>query len=87
MLPPRLVRRVVLAPLAIVVAIALVVLSPLLALLALAFSLVRRSGTGRMRGVRLLFFALVWLTAETATLFMCLGLWLEGRSQCLAGLS
>ncbi|HEX7266519.1 MAG TPA: 1-acyl-sn-glycerol-3-phosphate acyltransferase [Streptosporangiaceae bacterium] len=76
MLPPRLVRRVVLAPLAIAVAIALVVLSPLLALLALTFSLVRRSGTGRMRGVRLLFFALVWLTAETATLFMCLGLWL-----------
>jgi hypothetical protein len=75
-LPPRLVRRVVLAPLAIVIAIALVVLFPLLALLALAFSLVRRSGTGRMRGVRLLFFALVWLTAETATLFMCLGLWL-----------
>src|SRR5262249_60499711 len=57
-------------------AIALAVLSPLLALLALAFSLIRRSRTGRMRGVRLLFFAIVWLTAETATLFMCLGLWL-----------
>jgi 1-acyl-sn-glycerol-3-phosphate acyltransferase len=29
-----------------------------------------------MRGLRLLFFALVWLTAETLTLFMCLGLWI-----------
>ncbi len=79
MLPPRLLRRVVLAPLVVLLAIALVVLSPLIALLALAFSLVRRSRSGRaarMRGVRLLLFALVWLTAETATLFMCLGLWL-----------
>jgi 1-acyl-sn-glycerol-3-phosphate acyltransferase len=79
MLPPRLLRRVVLAPLVIVLAIALVALSPLIALLALTFSLVRRSRSGRasrMRGVRLLLFALVWLTAETATLFMCLGLWL-----------
>ena len=76
MLPPRLLRRVVLAPLVIVLAIALVVLFPLIALLAVTFGLVRRSPSGRMRGVRLLLFALVWLTAETATLFMCLGLWL-----------
>src|SRR2546421_9404749 len=76
MLPPRLLRRVVLAPLVIALAIALVVLSPLIALLAVTFSLVRRSPSGRMRGVRLLLFALAWLTAETATLFMCLGLWL-----------
>jgi 1-acyl-sn-glycerol-3-phosphate acyltransferase len=76
MLPPRLVRRVVLAPLTIVVAAALMVLFPLLALLALTFSLVVRSRPGRMRALRLLFFALVWFTAETATLFMCLGLWI-----------
>ena len=76
MLPPRLLRRLVLAPLVIALAIALVVLSPLIALLAVTFSLVRRSPSGRMRGVRLLLFALAWLTAETATLFMCLGLWL-----------
>jgi 1-acyl-sn-glycerol-3-phosphate acyltransferase len=85
MLPPRPVRRLVLAPLAVVVAIALIVLSPLLAIAALTFSLVRRSPSGRMRGVRLLFFTLAWLTAETATLFMCLGLWLAsgfgGRMQ------
>ena len=76
MLPPRLLRRVVLAPLVIVLAVALIVISPLIALLALTFSLARRSRSGRMRGVRLLLFALVWLTAETATLFMCLGLWI-----------
>jgi len=79
MLPPRPLRRVVLAPLVIVLAIAVIVLSPLIALLALTFGLVRRSRSGRagrLRGVRLLVFALVWLTAETATLFMCLGLWL-----------
>ena len=28
-----------------------------------------------MRGLRLLCFALIWLIAETAALFMCLGLW------------
>jgi 1-acyl-sn-glycerol-3-phosphate acyltransferase len=66
----------VLAPLTIVVAVALIVLFPLLALLAVTFSLAGRSRPGRMRGVRLLFFALVWLAAETATLFVCLGLWI-----------
>ena len=75
MLPPRLIRRLVLAPLVIVVAVALVVLFPLLALVALVFGAVGRSRPGRMRVLRLLFFALVWLTAETAALFVCLGLW------------
>jgi len=75
MLPPRLIRRLVLAPLVIVVAVALVVLFPLLALVALTFGAVGRSRPGRMRVLRLLFFALIWLTAETAALFMCLGLW------------
>ena len=75
MLPPRLIRRLVLAPLVIVIAVALVVLFPLLALVALTFGAVGRSRPGRMRVLRLLFFALVWLTAETVALFMCLGLW------------
>jgi 1-acyl-sn-glycerol-3-phosphate acyltransferase len=75
MLPPRLLRRLVLAPLAIVIALAVAVLSPLLALLTLAFGL-RRLRPGRMRGLRVLYFALVWLAAEAAALFMCLGLWL-----------
>ena len=75
MLPPRMARRLVLAPLEVVVAVAVVALSPLLALLTLAFGL-RRLRPGRMRGLRLLYFALIWLAAEAAALFMCLGLWI-----------
>jgi 1-acyl-sn-glycerol-3-phosphate acyltransferase len=75
-LPPRLVRRLVLAPLAVVIAIAVTVLFPLLAVLTLAVSLATRSRPPRRRrGLRLLYFALIWLVAETAALFMCLGLW------------
>jgi 1-acyl-sn-glycerol-3-phosphate acyltransferase len=76
MLPPRLIRRLVLAPLAIVIAIALAVLFPLLAILTWVFGLVGRSRPGRNRPLRLLFFALVWLFADAAAVFMCLGLWI-----------
>ena len=75
MLPPRLVRRFVLAPLAVVIAVAVVVLSPLLAAVTVVFGLVGHARPGRMRGTRLLYFTLIWLAAETAALFMCLGLW------------
>jgi 1-acyl-sn-glycerol-3-phosphate acyltransferase len=75
-LPPRLIRRLVLAPLAVVIALATLVLFPLLALLAMIFGLVGRSRPGRMRGLRLLFFALAWLMAETLALATCLGLWM-----------
>jgi 1-acyl-sn-glycerol-3-phosphate acyltransferase len=74
-IPPRLIRRLVLAPLTVVVAIALVVLFPLLALVAMAFGLIKLSRPGRMRGLRVLWFAVVWLTAETIALSACLGLW------------
>jgi 1-acyl-sn-glycerol-3-phosphate acyltransferase len=76
MLPPRLIRRLVLAPLAIVIATAVALLFPLLALLSVIVELLARSRPGRMRSLRLLFFALVWLFADTAALFMCLGLWI-----------
>jgi 1-acyl-sn-glycerol-3-phosphate acyltransferase len=76
MLPPRLVRRLVLAPLTILIAVAIAVLFPLLALLAVVFGLAGRSRPGRMRALRLLCFGLIWLAAETGALFMCLGLWL-----------
>ena len=76
MLPPRLIRRLVLAPLVVVLALAFIVLSPLLALLALVFGLAARSRPGRMRSLRLTCFALVWFIAETATLFSLLGLWI-----------
>src|SRR5215472_14007125 len=75
MLPPRLVRRLVLAPLVVVLAVALAILFPLIVLVTLAFRAVRRSRRGGMRVSRLLFFALAWCTAETAALFVCLGLW------------
>src|SRR5215472_449095 len=75
MLPPRLIRRLVLAPLAVVVALALVVLFPLLALLSLVFGWISRRN-GPSRALRLTFFALMWLFAESAVLFMCLGMWL-----------
>lgn len=76
MLPPRLIRRLVLAPLAVVIALALAVLFPLLALVTVVVGWVDRRRPRRTRALRLLFFALVWLFAESAVLFMCLGLWL-----------
>ncbi|HEV3295688.1 MAG TPA: 1-acyl-sn-glycerol-3-phosphate acyltransferase [Streptosporangiaceae bacterium] len=76
MLPPRLIRRLVLAPLVIVIAVALAVLVPLVALVALTLRLVGLARPGHARVLRLLWFALVWVIADTAALFMCLGLWL-----------
>lgn len=76
MLPPRPLRRLLLAPLAVVLAVVSVALSPLLALLALIAGLAGFSRPRRLRGLRVLYFALVWLTGETATLLRCLGLWL-----------
>src|SRR5215471_4496692 len=76
MLPPRLIRRLVLAPLAMVIAVAVAVLFPLLAVASWIFGLVGRSKPGRNRALRLLFFALDWLFADTAAVFMCLGLWM-----------
>src|SRR5262245_353469 len=45
--PPRLVRRLVLAPLVVVLAVALTILVPLIGLVTLAFGAVRRSRPGR----------------------------------------
>jgi len=75
MLPPRLIRRLVLAPLVIVIAIGFGALSPFLALLALVFGLLARSRAGHMRSLRLVGFALVWFVAETLALVMLAGLW------------
>jgi 1-acyl-sn-glycerol-3-phosphate acyltransferase len=75
-LPPRLVRRLVLAPVAVVVAIAVAVLFPVLTVLMFLVSLAGLSWPRRMRGLRLLCFTLTWLGADAAALFMSLGLWL-----------
>ena len=56
MLPPRVIRRLVLAPLVIVIACGFIVLSPLLALLALMFGLLARSRAGHLRSLRLVGF-------------------------------
>ena len=76
MLPPRVIRRLVLAPLVIVIACGFIVLSPFLALLALVFGLLARSRAGHMRSLRLVGFMLVWFVAETVTLVVLAGLWL-----------
>jgi 1-acyl-sn-glycerol-3-phosphate acyltransferase len=76
MLPPRLVRRLVLAPMVIVLALGLIVLSPLLLLLALLFGLAGLLRAGRMRNLRLVSFLVVGLTAEIVTLVLLFGLWI-----------
>ena len=75
MLPPRLIRRLVLAPLVIILAAGFLLLSPFLALLALVFGLVARARAGHMRSLRLVGFVLVWFVAETVAMVMLAGLW------------
>ena len=72
MLPPKLVRRLVLAPLVLVVTVGLLVLLPGLVILAAAASPLL---PGRWRALRLLWFSLVWLAMESVALFACLALW------------
>ena len=75
MIPPRLIRRLVLAPLVIILAIGFLVLSPFLALLALVFGLAARPRAGQMRSLRLVGFVLVWFVAETVAMVVLAGLW------------
>jgi 1-acyl-sn-glycerol-3-phosphate acyltransferase len=83
MLPPRVVRRLVLVPLVVVIAGALAALAPALAVLSVAFNLVRRRvkktknpRRHRMRALRAVCFALVWALGETAALTVLLCLWI-----------
>ncbi|MBV9204946.1 MAG: 1-acyl-sn-glycerol-3-phosphate acyltransferase [Actinobacteria bacterium] len=76
MLPPRLIRRLMLAPLVIVFGLFFVVASPLLALLALVFGLAAGPRTGHMRSLRLVGFALIWFVAEIMALVILAGLWI-----------
>lgn len=73
MLPPRFVRRLVLAPLVLLLTLAVAVLSPLLLLVAIVFN---PSRSGRRRAIRLIWFALSWLVMESLALVACLGLWI-----------
>ena len=80
MLPPVLVRRLVLAPLVIVIAGALAALTPAVAVLNAAYDLVRRRTSPghvrRSRALRVLCLALAWSAGETAALTALLGLWI-----------
>ena len=72
MLPPKLLRRLILAPLVLVITVGLLVLLPGLLILAAAASPLL---PGRWRALRLLWFGLVWLAMESVALFACLALW------------
>jgi 1-acyl-sn-glycerol-3-phosphate acyltransferase len=76
MIPPRPVRRLVLAPLVMALGVGLVVLSPLLGLLTLCAQLLGMVKPGKLRVLRLAWLALFWFGGETAALVSCLGLWI-----------
>jgi 1-acyl-sn-glycerol-3-phosphate acyltransferase len=75
LLPPRIIRRLVVVPLVFVLCLALIVLSPVLLLLAgvadLFFS-------GSWRTVRVVAFVVLYLALEVVGLLVLLGLWVAG---------
>jgi len=80
MLPPRPIRRLLLVPLVVVLAAGLTAATPLVALLSVAFNLVRRQTrpdrVRRSRALRVAVLALGWSAAETAALTVALCLWI-----------
>jgi len=76
MVPPRLARRLLFAPLLIAIAVTVVVLSPLLLLIGLVAS------RGRHRLLRLTVVAIAWLTLETAVVCSAFALWITGKGSC-----
>ncbi len=79
MLPPSGLRRLVFVPLVLVIAAALTVLAPPLAIFSAAFAAIRKSRTGRphrMRTLRVVCFALAWFLGETAALTVSGCLWI-----------
>ncbi|HKA69997.1 MAG TPA: 1-acyl-sn-glycerol-3-phosphate acyltransferase [Actinomycetes bacterium] len=73
MLPPRIVRRLVLVPLVFVIALTALLTLPLLALVAAVIAVL--PVPGRRRPLRLVWFAAVWLAGEALTLAAAFGLW------------
>jgi len=71
-LPPRWLRRVVFAPLALAVALVALVTLPVAAIVA---ALASRFVPGRWRPLRLLWFAVVYLAVEAIVLLAAFGLW------------
>jgi hypothetical protein len=76
MLPPTPIRRVLLVPLVVVIAAALAVLTPLVALLTAAFNLISRGRVHRSRFLRVAWLGLTWSAGETAALTVSLCLWI-----------
>ncbi|MEV0593850.1 1-acyl-sn-glycerol-3-phosphate acyltransferase [Nonomuraea cavernae] len=76
MLPPRVFRRLILAPLIIVVTVFMVVTLPLWLVVTAAASL--HLPPPQRRGPRFVWFGVAWLTLESAVLIACLWLWLTG---------
>ena len=72
-----LLRRLTLAPLAVLITVVVIALSPALAVVATVCGLIgwrRRPG---LRGLRVLWFTVIGLAGETATLLALLGLWVR----------
>jgi 1-acyl-sn-glycerol-3-phosphate acyltransferase len=80
MLPPTPIRRLLLVPLVVVIACALAVLTPPVALLTAAFNLIGRrtrpGGGRRSRLLRVAWLGLAWSAGETAALTVFLCLWI-----------
>jgi 1-acyl-sn-glycerol-3-phosphate acyltransferase len=80
MLPPPLIRRLVLAPLVVAIAAGLAALTPLVALLSAAANAIRRrtrpGHVRRSRALRVACLALAWSAGETAVLTVLLSLWI-----------
>ncbi|MEV5893373.1 1-acyl-sn-glycerol-3-phosphate acyltransferase [Nonomuraea fuscirosea] len=79
MLPPRILRRLVLAPLVIVMTLFMLVTLPFWLVVTAAASL--RLPPPQRRGPRFVWFGIVWLTLESAVLIACLWLWVAGGAR------
>ncbi|MCK2212219.1 1-acyl-sn-glycerol-3-phosphate acyltransferase [Actinomadura sp. ATCC 31491] len=79
MLPPRILRRLVLAPLVIVVTVAMLVTLPLWLVVTAAASM--RLPPPQRRGPRFVWFGVAWLTLESLVLIACLWLWVAGGAR------
>lgn len=72
-LPPRILRRLILAPLVIVLTVFVVVTLPIWLIVVAAASL--RLPPPQRRGARFVWFGVAWLVLECGVLIACLGLW------------
>ncbi|TMR35708.1 hypothetical protein ETD85_13205 [Nonomuraea zeae] len=79
MLPPRILRRLVLAPLVIVVTVFMLVTLPFWLVVTAAASL--RLPPPQRRGLRFVWFGVAWLTLESAVLIACSWLWVAGGAR------